>query len=66
MKLISIPAWRDKHFAEGYAPPEVTVRRWLRDGVIPGRKIGGSWFVDDAAWQADGDELVQRVLEGAA
>lgn len=66
MKLITITAWLGKHFAEEGAPEEVTVRRWLRDGVLQGRKIGGMWFIDEDAWLADGDELVQRVLEGAA
>lgn len=22
-----------------------TVRRWLREGIVPGRKLGRSWFV---------------------
>lgn len=66
MRLIAIPAWLEKHFDKGGAPEEVTVRRWLREGVLPGRKIGGLWFIDEAAWLADGDDLVQRVLEGAA
>jgi excisionase family DNA binding protein len=25
------------------------VRRYLREGVIPGRRVGGQWFVDRAA-----------------
>lgn len=66
MKLIAIPQWRDRYFAEGSAPDEVTVRRWLRMGTLEGRKIGGTWFIDEAAWLADGDELVRRVLEKAS
>ena len=66
MQLISIPKWQEKHFAEGSAPDDVTIRRWLRDGKLPGRKIGGLWYIDDAAWLADGDALVERVLMGAS
>lgn len=66
MKLISIPQWRDKHFAEGSAPDDVTVRRWLRNAQLPGRKVGGTWYIDEAEWLADGDELVRRVLEKAS
>lgn len=65
MKLISIPRWREQHFVEDSAPDEVTIRRWLRSGKLPGRKVGGTWFIDEAAWLADGDELVQRVLDEA-
>lgn len=25
------------------------VRRYLREGVIPGRRVGGQWFIDRAA-----------------
>lgn len=39
------------------------MRRWLNDGKLPGRKIGGTWYVDEHAWLADGNELVLRVLE---
>jgi hypothetical protein len=39
------------------------MRRWLTDGKLPSRKIGGSWFVDEHARLADGSELVLRVLE---
>jgi hypothetical protein len=63
MFLITPVAWKQKYFAEGSRPPEPTVHRWLRDGVVPGKKIGGSWFVDEQAWLADGDDLVRRVLE---
>jgi excisionase family DNA binding protein len=26
-----------------------TVRRWLRDGRIPGRKVGKAWLIPEAA-----------------
>lgn len=66
MRLISIQKWRDRHFEADSAPDEVTVRRLLRDGHLPGRKVGGTWFIDEAEWLADGDDLVRRVLTGAS
>lgn len=66
MKLMPIPQWQAKHFAEGAAPDEMTVRRWLRNGKLPGRKVGGKWYIDEAEWLADGDELVRRVLDEAS
>ena len=32
-------------FAEVLGVPPTTVRRWLREGRIRGRKIGRRWFV---------------------
>jgi len=66
MRLITIPKWRERHFEEGSAPDEVTVRRWLRTGKLAGKKVGGTWYVDESEWLADGDELVRRVLERAS
>lgn len=66
MKLMGIPQWQAKHFAEDSSPDEVSIRRWLRNGKLPGRKVGGTWFIDEAAWLADGDDLVQRVLDEAS
>lgn len=63
MRLILPRIWSARYFAEDSRPSEITVRRWLTDGKVPGRKIGGTWYVDEHAWQADGDDLVQRVLE---
>ena len=45
-------------------PSNLTLRRWIKKGAIPGKKIGGSMFIDEDAWLAGGDELVARVLRG--
>jgi hypothetical protein len=29
---------------------------------VPARKIGDTWYIDEHAWLADGDELMLRVL----
>ncbi len=64
MKLITIDNWRNKEFDQGSAPAELTVRRWLRDEKLPGKKIGGTWYIDLHKWQADGNDLVESVLAG--
>lgn len=63
MKLMLATEWTEKYFSEASRPAEITVMRWLRDGNLPGRKVGGRWYVDEHAWLAAGDDLVQRVLE---
>jgi len=64
MRLVTVQQWRDRHFDPESAPAELTVLRLLRDGKLPGRKVGGKWFIDEAAWLAGDDELVLRVLGG--
>lgn len=61
---MTVREWRERYFSEASAPAELTVRRWLQNGDVPGRKIGGNWYVDEAAWLAGGDELVAKVLAG--
>jgi len=61
---MTVAAWLNKHFDEDSRPAELTVQRLLREGKVPGRKVGGKWFIDEAAWLADGDDLVQQVLAG--
>lgn len=63
MKLMSIPEWQATYFTPTSAPSDFTVRRLLREGKLPGRKVGGEWFIDDQVWQAGDDELVRRVLD---
>lgn len=63
MHLMTPQQWAEKYFDEGSRPAEVTLRRWLTEGKVPGRKVGGSWFVDEHAWLADGDDLVRQVLD---
>ena len=63
MRLMTVPAWVDKYFDEGSRPAEITQQRWLRSGKVPGRKVGGTWYVDEHAWLAGDDELVRRVLD---
>lgn len=63
MKLIAAAVWADRYFDPDSRPTELNIRRLLREGKLPGKKVGGSWFIDLDAWLADGDDLVQRVLE---
>jgi len=63
MKLLTTDRWLDVYFEAASRPSVATLQRWLRDGKIPGKKVGGTWFVDEHEWLADGDDLVERVLK---
>jgi hypothetical protein len=62
VRFQSAANWAEKYFSEDSRPPEPTVRRWMQSGKVPAKKIGGSWFIDEDAWLAGGDVLVERVL----
>lgn len=62
MLLMTIQAWSKKYFVQGEAPSELTVRRWIQREILPGKKIGGTWYIDEHSWLANGDELILRVL----
>lgn len=63
MRLMTAAAWVEKYFDADSRPADLTLQRWLRAGKVPGRKVGGTWYVDEHAWLATDDELVRRVLE---
>ena len=63
MKLMSVSKWIERYFVPGSEPPDSTVRRWLRQGDIPARKVGGTWFIDEEAWlETEVDVLVERIM----
>ena len=61
--LMTPQLWLEKYFDADSRPSEITLQRWLRAGKVPGKKVGGTWYIDEHEWLADGDDLVQRVLE---
>lgn len=63
MKLITPQAWTEKYFDASSRPDDLRILRLLREGKLPGRKVGGKWYIDEHAWLAGDDPLVQRVLE---
>lgn len=63
MKLLTTEAWLERYFDPTCRPSLAQTQRWLRDGKIPGKKVGGTWFIDEHEWLADGDDLVERVLK---
>lgn len=66
MQLMKAERWLDRYFEEGSRPSMQVLQRLLREGKIPGRKVGGAWYIDEHEWLAGGDELVARVLSEAA
>lgn len=62
--LVTPREWIDRRFGSAkQRPAPSSVRRWIEDGELPGKKIGGRYFVDIDAEQGNtGNELADRVL----
>nr|WP_313510254.1 hypothetical protein [Stenotrophomonas geniculata] len=66
MQLMTPERWLARYFEEGSRPSMQVLQRLLREGKLPGRKVGGTWFIDEHEWLVGGDDLVARVLGEAA
>lgn len=52
--------------AEHLRLPESTVREMLRDGILPGYKVGRAWRIDGAELQKWKDRARRRASRGGA
>ena len=66
MPLLSIQEYCEKLFTPDSRPSHATVRRWIREGDLAGRRIGKKFFVDSAAVDSGGNPLVERILRDVA
>lgn len=65
-KLMKLETWRKKQFAPEDIPARSTVLKWLANGDLAGKRIGGSWYIDvETESKTTGDDLVDRVLQAA-
>jgi len=62
MKLIKLDQFRKDYFAEGSRPALKTIRRQIKSGEIPGKKIGKVYYVDMDKFNLTGNPLVDSVL----
>ena len=65
MRLMSIQRFRKTTdiFEPGSMPSENTLRTWIDDDEIPGKRIGKKYYVDIDALRAQEDVLVGSVLQ---
>lgn len=65
-RLKKLSLFQAEHFEPGSAPTMKTLRTWVDDGTLPGRKIGGMYYIDMAKYEATtGNALVDKVLKAA-
>lgn len=65
MRLIDVHEFLDTYYSQRSRPSARTVRTWCEKRQLPARHIGGKWFIDQEAFEADEDqELIDKVLHG--
>ncbi len=65
MCLVSPQEFLKKEFSKESAPSEHTIRRWIDQGILPGKQIGKLYYVDHTAFSANGNPLVEKILRNA-
>lgn len=61
MRLATIDDFIRRTFASDSAPHVNTVRRHIREGKLPGRRLGARYYVDEAALDSRFDDLIEKV-----
>lgn len=62
MQLMTLKAFKARYFTPSSAPSDVTIKRWIEEGEIAGRKLGGKYFIDAHKFELTGNKLVDQVL----
>jgi hypothetical protein len=64
--LLAPKDWIDREFGDSPRRPHPSsVRRWIDQGELPGKKIGGRYYVihnPSPAQATTGDDVVDRIL----
>ena len=63
MKYMGIAEYQKKRFTEESRPELKTLRSWIDNGELPGKRIGRKYFVNITLEEkATGNPLVDKVL----
>lgn len=63
-KLMPLEEYRIKRFST--PPSRQTILKWVHDGDLPAKKIGGRWFIKvNEEIDSLGDERLDRILKAS-
>lgn len=63
MLLMKISQYREEHFVEGSRPAINTLKKWIDNGDLNGKVIGGNYYVQiDESEGESVNELVEKAL----
>lgn len=62
-RLMLVSEYRETYFTEGSRPSVNTIKRWIREGELPGKRMGSLYYVlIDQEVHATGSKLADAVL----
>lgn len=63
-QLMRVSVYREQRFTPP-RPTLNTIKKWIREGEIPGKVINGQYFVEvEKKVRSTGNELADKILEG--
>lgn len=63
-KFLTVSDYKKLRFGRRKKPSERSIRRWIAEGKLPGKKIGGRYFVDMEAEKRllESDEIILDMI----
>lgn len=62
MNLMKATKFREEYFSLDSRPDIKTVKKWIDENEIPGRKLGTTYYVDIDKLERSNNPLVNKVL----
>lgn len=62
MRYAHLTDFKHSYFGDSTRPSLSKLRRLCASAALPGRKIGNDWFVDIPAFEANGNQLLEKIL----
>ena len=60
--FMSAEDFKKNYFGNSRHPSLATIRRWMANGELPSRRFGKLLFLDVAAFEAEGDPLLEKII----
>ncbi|MCU7836488.1 MAG: hypothetical protein KZQ83_14720 [gamma proteobacterium symbiont of Taylorina sp.] len=61
MRLMSVRDYIDLNFVGNDKPTPKTIKNWIDKGILPGKKLGGKFWVD-LSQESTGNNLADQIL----
>ena len=62
-RLMLLSEYRETRFTPGSRPSINTLKRWINDGELPGKRIGGLYYVEvDTESQSIGKPRLEELM----
>jgi len=61
--MLMLPSqFAKQYFSSDSQPSQTTLRKWLKEGHLPGKRVGKKFYVDVSKWNSDDNPYLERIL----